>query len=87
MPAMRLTIEDLMKVLVTKAGLPRDRVSTDPFITFTDMGLDSLAYLQLQAEIADTYGIELDDDLLHGTLGEILALVNESLAVREGLHQ
>ena len=87
MPATRLTIEDLMEILVTKAGLPREGAAAGPFATFGDVGLDSLAYLQLQAAVADGYGLELDDDMLHATFGEIVALVNASLADHEGLPQ
>ena len=83
MPTPQFTIGDIMEILVTKAGLPRDAVTTDLSATFADIDLDSLAFLQLQAEIADRYGLELDDGHPHETFGEILVLINGALRISE----
>jgi minimal PKS acyl carrier protein len=79
------TIEDLMDILVSKAGLPRSATTTDPSATFADIYLDSLAYLQLGAEIADRFGFELDDERPHETFGEILELINDGLAAHQAV--
>jgi len=78
---MRFTIDDLMQLLVTKVGLPSEARTDDPGQTFGDLGLDSLAFLQLQSELQTHYGFELPDDRpLEYTLGEITAAVAERLA-------
>jgi acyl carrier protein len=75
------TIDDLMALLVAKVGLPRQDRSDDPQGTFVDLGLDSLAFLQLQAEIKARYGVELPGDRpLAYTFGEIVASVNNQPA-------
>jgi len=78
---MRFTIDDLMQLLVTKAGLPTQARTDNPLRTFGDLGLDSLAFLQLQSELQALYGLELPDGSpLSYTVGEIVAAVNERLA-------
>lgn len=78
---MRFTIDDLMQLLVTKAGLPAQARTDNPLRTFGDLGLDSLAFLQLQSELQALYGLELPDGSpLSYTVGEIVAGVNERLA-------
>lgn len=74
------TIDDLMEILVVKTGLPRSAVTADPGATLSDVDLDSLAQLQVRAEIEDRYGIELDEDHAHATFGELVTLVNEGLS-------
>lgn len=71
------TMMELMEILVTKAGLPRDSVTDDLAATLGDVDLDSLARIQLRAEIATRYGVEIDDERTDATFGELLALVNE----------
>lgn len=81
---MRFTIDDLMQLLVTKVGLPSQARTDNPLRTFGDLGLDSLAFLQLQSELQDLYGLELpDDNPLRYTVGEIVAGVNERLGLNE----
>jgi acyl carrier protein len=74
------TMNDLMEILIAKAGLPRDAVTDDLAATLADVELDSLARIQLKAEIADRYGVEIDDERTDETFGELLALVNEGLS-------
>jgi acyl carrier protein len=84
MPTQTFSIDDLMTLLVTKAGLPAQARTDDPGATFDDLGLDSLAFLQLQGELQDRYGFELPDDRPGSyTLGEIAAYVSDRLS-REG---
>jgi len=76
-------IDDLTTLLVTKVGLPPQASALDPAATFEDVGLDSLALLQVQAEIQDRYGCELPDDNPRTcTFGEITDFVNEHLSRR-----
>ncbi|GIF71647.1 hypothetical protein Asi02nite_11650 [Asanoa siamensis] len=77
---MRYSIDDLMQLLVTKVGLPSDMRTADPDKTFGDLGLDSLAFLQLQSELQAMYGFELPDDRpLAFTVGEMTTAINERL--------
>ncbi|MDG4825463.1 acyl carrier protein [Asanoa sp. WMMD1127] len=77
---MRFTIDDLMQLLVTKVGLPSDMRTNDPQKTFGDLGLDSLAFLQLQSELQALYGFELPDDRpMALTVGEMSTAIDERL--------
>jgi minimal PKS acyl carrier protein len=71
----------LFEFLVTRAGLPEDDLPATLDVTFEDIGLDSLAYLQLQSEVVESVGVELPADPPPGyTLADILAAVNPELA-------
>lgn len=76
----QFSMADLMDLLVQKAGLGRDSTTDDPDARFNDVGLDSLAFLQLQTELQNEYGIELPDDPQGITFGEIINYVNDHLA-------
>lgn len=76
----QFSMADLMDLLVQKAGLGRDNATDDPGATFDDVGLDSLAFLQLQTELQNTYGVELPDNPHEITFGEIISYVNDHLA-------
>ncbi|GHK04157.1 acyl carrier protein [Streptomyces sp. NPDC003753] len=51
-------------------------------VSFTDLGYDSVALLEITARIEREYGIALDDEAVSEakTPGQYLALVNEALA-------
>ena len=71
------TLTDLMDLLSEKAGLPPESRTTDPGAHFCDIGLDSLAFLSMQTELHDRFGIEMPDDSPDSyTLGEIVATVS-----------
>jgi acyl carrier protein len=75
------TIDDLMDVLVQQAGLPAAARTGDPAKGFADVGLDSLAFLQLQTELADRYGFEMPTDRVQDyTFGDIVTHVSSRLA-------
>ena len=70
------TTSTLMDLLVRKVGLPKAMCTDDPNVTLAELDLDSLAVIQLQAEISDEYGVELDDAPGHPlTTGEVVAAV------------
>ena len=80
MSTQTFSLDELMTLLVTKAGLPARERTADPHATFADVGLDSLAFLQLQAALQDRYGFELPDDRPGSyTLGRIAAYVSDRL--------
>jgi acetyl-CoA carboxylase biotin carboxylase subunit len=73
-------LNTLMDILVHKAGLPAADRTDDPAATLADIGLDSLAFLQLQTELQDGHGIELADDRPQQTFGELLGQIHAALA-------
>lgn len=78
MPA-RWTADGLLDFLVTQAGLPPADRPGSLDVTFADIGLDSLAYLQLQAEVHGLFEVELPAEPPPSlTLGQILATVNSA---------
>ena len=77
MPDTTFTLSDLMTLLTEKAGLPASAHTTDPNARFTDIGLDSLAFLSMQTELQDRYGTEMPDDSPDNyTLGQIVERVD-----------
>jgi acyl carrier protein len=80
-PDQSFTVEDLMDLLSAKAGLPPESRTTDPDAHFSDIGLDSLAFLSMQTELHDRFDTEMPDDSPERyTLGEIVATVNAALS-------
>jgi acetyl-CoA carboxylase biotin carboxylase subunit/minimal PKS acyl carrier protein len=73
-------LEDLMDILEHKAGLPESDRTADTSLTFTDIGLDSLAFLVVQATLESRYGFELPDEgMQHRGFSDIVAAINERL--------
>jgi acyl carrier protein len=65
-----------MDLLTRTVGLPSSMRTIDPAVCFADLDLDSLAFLQMQVELSEAYGVELPDDRAHAyTIGEIVATV------------
>jgi len=82
MSSKQFTIDDLMDLLVTRVGLPRRDRTDRREVTLTDLGLDSLAFLQLQAELQTRYGVELPDDSgSTQTVGGVVDAINASATV------
>lgn len=81
MTAHQFSLSDLGEVLVQHAGLPKETPALDPASTFSDVDLDSLAFLQLQTELQGRFGFELPDDRAQEyTFGEIVDYVNNQLS-------
>jgi acyl carrier protein len=77
--------EDLKRILVDRVGLPEEDVKDDPEMTFDEMGLDSLAFVEIQLAMEQEYGFTIADEdaeRIH-TVGESIAYVNERLAEKE----
>ncbi len=74
--------EDLKRILVDRVGLAEADVKEDPSTTFDEMGLDSLAFVEIQLAMEQEYDISVSDDdaeRIH-TVGEAIAYVNQQLA-------
>lgn len=76
MPHPTFTVHDLMDLMVRKVGLPEGQRTDRTDMLFTELGLDSLAFLELQSQLSRLYAVELPDDRPQGyTTGEIVAAV------------
>jgi acyl carrier protein len=76
--------EDLKRILVDRVGLPEDVVKDEPELTFEDMGLDSLALVEIQLAMEQEYGFTVADEDAERILnvGEAISYVNERLAAQ-----
>jgi acyl carrier protein len=79
------TFDDIKKILVDRVGLNEDDVVNDPNATFDSMGLDSLAFVEVQLAMQQDYGITIEDEDAERitTVGEAIAFVNQKLAEQE----
>ena len=79
--AQTFTFEDLRRILVDRVGLPEADVVDDPNATFEDMGLDSLAFVEVQLAMQQEYGFTIPDEDAEKltTVGEAMEYVNQKL--------
>ena len=80
------TFEDVKRILVERVGVAEENVVDDPDATFEDMGLDSLAFVEIQLAIQQEYGFTIPDedaDKLQ-TVGQGIEYVNQRLAEQDG---
>lgn len=80
--AQQFTFEDLRRILVDRVGLNDADVVNDPNASFENMGLDSLAFVEVQLAMQQDYGIEIPDEDAEQitTVGESIDYVNRKLA-------
>jgi acyl carrier protein len=81
----QFTFEDLKRILVDRVGLDEEDVKDDPDMTFDDLGLDSLAFVEIQLAMEQDYGITVADedaDQIH-TMGDAIEYTNRRLAEQE----
>ena len=74
--------EDLKRILVDRVGLSEADVKDDPHATFDEMGLDSLAFVEIQLAMEQEYGFTISDEdaaQIH-TVQEAIDYVNRRLA-------
>jgi acyl carrier protein len=79
------TFEDLKRILVDRVGMNEDDVIDDPEASFDDMGLDSLAFVEIQLAMQQEYGFAIPDEDAQSitTVGEAIEYVNRRLAEGE----
>ena len=80
MAAREFTFEDAKNILVNRIGVPEDTIN-DPSQSFEDLGLDSLAFVEIQLAIQQDYGFEIPDEDAHEitTVGQAIAYSNRRL--------
>jgi acyl carrier protein len=76
--AQHFTFADLKNILVNRVGLPEDDVMDDPDTPFAAMGLDSLAFVELQLAVQQQYGLAIPDEDAHRitTVGQVINYTN-----------
>jgi acyl carrier protein len=79
--AQQFTFEDLKDILVKRVGLPVEQIVDDPNITFTAMGLDSLALMEVQLAVQQRYGFTVSDEDAQKivTVGQAIEYTNRRL--------
>jgi acyl carrier protein len=80
--AQEFTMSDLKDILVNRVGLPEEKVVNDPNATFESMGLDSLAFVEIQLAMQQEYGFEIPDEDAQEiqTVGEAIEYVNRKIS-------
>ena len=84
--AEQFTFEDVKRILVERVGVPEEDVVNDPDATFEDMGLDSLAFVEIQLAMQQEYGFSIPDEDAEKltTVGQGIEYVNQRLAEKNG---
>jgi acyl carrier protein len=73
--------EDLKRILTERIGVAEEDVKEDPSTTFEDMGLDSLAFVDIQLAMQQEYGFTIPEEDAEGiqTVGEAIEYVNRRI--------
>ena len=82
----QFTFDDVKRILVERVGVPEENVVNDPDATFEDMGLDSLAFVEIQLAIQQEYGFTIPDEDAEKltTVGQGIEYVNQRLSEQNG---
>ena len=85
MATQAFTFDDIKRILVDRVGLNEDDVVDDPNATFDSMGLDSLAFVEIQLAMQQEYGFTIEDEDAQEitTVGEAIDYTNRRLAEKE----
>jgi acyl carrier protein len=87
------TFDDLKLILIDRVGIPADDIPDDPGATFADVGLDSLALVEVHLAIEQEHGLAIpeEDAAAIATLGGAVDYVNRRMAeeevVQSGAHR
>jgi len=76
----KVTAADITAILVRNCGLDPAGAADTPAASLAELGLDSLALLELQAVVADRYRVRIPPDSADLTIGEIAELVADEIA-------
>jgi acyl carrier protein len=58
----QFSMTEMKDILVNRVGLPEDAVGDDPSRSFDDLGLDSLAFVEIQLAVQQQYGFAIPDE-------------------------
>lgn len=73
-----VSFDDIESILVKKVGLASQTLADAPENSLEDLGLDSLAVLELQIVITKHYGVEIPDESGELNVGEIVEFINNA---------
>jgi acyl carrier protein len=85
MATQTFTFDDVKRILVDRVGMDEADIPDDPEATFESMGLDSLAFVEIQLAMQQEYGFTIADEDAERiqTVSEAIDYVNERLAEQE----
>jgi len=88
MQHLSFTLDDLERILVERVGLDHADLPGGGDVSFADLGLDSLAVVEVQLAIQQEYGFSVPDENAAEitTLDEAVSYVNARLAEVEEAH-
>ena len=66
MPVQEFTFDDIKNILVNRIGLSEAAVVDDPSLSFEQLGLDSLAFVEIQLAMQQEYGFTIPDEFFVG---------------------
>lgn len=66
---------EITAILVRNCGLDPETAANAPAASLEELGMDSLALLELQAVLADRYGVQIPDDSASLTIDDLAAFV------------
>jgi acyl carrier protein len=75
-----VTFEDVEALLVKKVGLAPQSLADNREGTLEELGLDSLAVLELQIVVTKQYGVEIPDESGELNVGQIVDFINDNTA-------
>ncbi len=81
MATQAFTFDDLKDILVKRLRIPEAQIKNDPSLSFDDLGLDSLALVEVHLEVQQRYGFTIpDEDVRHiTTIGQAIDYTNGRL--------
>ena len=56
------SMADMKDILVNRVGMSQETVGDDPSKSFEDLGLDSLAFVEIQLAVQQQYGFTIADE-------------------------
>lgn len=86
MSTREFTFADAKDILVNRIGLPEEAIVDDPNLTFEQLGLDSLAFVEIQLAMQQEYGFTIPDEDADQitTIGQAIEYTNRRLGEQEG---
>jgi acyl carrier protein len=81
METQAFTYDDLKNILVHRVGLKEKDVPQDVNVAFDDMGLDSLAFVEIQLAVQQQYGFSIPDGDAQSirTMGDAISYTNRRI--------
>jgi aromatase len=78
-----VTAADITSILVRNCGLNADSAAAAPTASLEELGMDSLALLELQAVVAERYRVQVPDEAKHLSIADISELVARQCEVSD----